>query len=64
MSEENKAIARRVYEIVSTGVFGRAGEVVDEEAPDNELLPDDPPARLIGTFKETFSEARGGFITE
>jgi steroid delta-isomerase-like uncharacterized protein len=61
MSEENKAIARRVYEIVSTGDFGRAGEIVDDEAPDNELLPDDPPARLIDTFKETFSEAREGF---
>src|ERR671910_3595376 len=61
MSEANKAIARRVYEIVSTGDFGRAGEIVDDEAPDNELLPDDPPARLIDTFKETFSEARAGF---
>ena len=35
---------------------------MDDEAPDNELLPDDPPARLIDTFKETFSaEAREGF---
>jgi steroid delta-isomerase-like uncharacterized protein len=61
MTEENKAIARRVYEIVSTGDFGRAEEIVDEEAPDNELLPDDPPAKLIDTFKETFAEAREGF---
>jgi predicted ester cyclase len=61
MSEENKAIARRVYEIVSTGEFGRAEQIVDQDAPDNELLPDDPPARLIDTFKETFSEAREGF---
>jgi steroid delta-isomerase-like uncharacterized protein len=61
MSEENKAIARRVYEIVSTGEFGRAEEIVDADAPDNELLPDDPPAKLIDTFKETFSEAREGF---
>jgi predicted ester cyclase len=61
MSEENKAIAKRVYEIVSTGDFGRTGEIVDDEAPDNELLPDDPPARLIDTFKETFAEAREGF---
>jgi hypothetical protein len=30
---------------------------VDEDAPDNELLPDDPPAKLI----ETFVEAREGF---
>ena len=61
MTEENKAIARRVYEIVSTGDFERAREIVDQDAPDNELLPNDPPAKLIDTFKETFSEARAGF---
>jgi len=61
VSEENKAIARRVYEIVSTGDFERATEIVDQDAPDNELLPHDPPARLIDTFKETFAEAREGF---
>jgi steroid delta-isomerase-like uncharacterized protein len=61
MSEENKAIARRVYEIISTGDFGRAREIVDADAPDNELLPDDPPAKLIDTFEETFSEARAAF---
>ena len=33
MTEENKAIARRVYEIVSTGDFGRATEIVDQDAP-------------------------------
>ena len=61
MTEENKAIARRVYEIISGGDFDRAEEIVDASAPDNELLPDDPPAKLIDTFKETFSEARAGF---
>jgi steroid delta-isomerase-like uncharacterized protein len=61
MMEENKAIVRRVYEIVSTGDFERAAEIVDQDAPDNELLPDDPPAKLIDTFKETFAEAREGF---
>ncbi len=61
MMEENKAIARRVYEIISTGDFERAEEIVDRQAPDNELRPDDPPAKLIDTFKETFSEAREGF---
>ena len=60
-AEQNKAIARRVYEIVSTGDFGRAEEIVDQDAPDNELLPHDPPAKLIDTFKETFAEAREGF---
>jgi steroid delta-isomerase-like uncharacterized protein len=61
MTEENKAIARRVYEIVSTGAFERATEIVDQDAPDNELLPNDPSAKLIDTFKETFAEARKGF---
>ena len=61
MTEENKIIARRVYEIISTGDLDRAGEIVDPEAPDNELLSDDPPARLIKTFKDTFTEAREAF---
>jgi len=61
VSEENKAIARRVYEIVSRGDFGQAREIVDQDAPDNELLPDDPPAKLMETFKETFAEAREAF---
>jgi steroid delta-isomerase-like uncharacterized protein len=61
MTEENKAIVRRVYEIVSTGDFERAAEIVDQDAPDNELLSHDPPGRLIDTFKETFAEAREGF---
>ncbi len=61
MTEANKAIAKRVYEIVSTGDFEWAREIVDQDAPDNELLPNDPPAKLIDTFKETFAEAREGF---
>jgi predicted ester cyclase len=61
MTEENKAIARRVYEIVSADELDRAEEIVDASASDNELLPDDPPAKLIDTFKETFAEAREGF---
>ncbi len=61
MTEKNKAIARRVYEIISAGDFDKAEEIVDREAPDNELRPGDPPAKLIDTFKETFSEAREGF---
>jgi steroid delta-isomerase-like uncharacterized protein len=61
MTEVTKAIATRVYEIISTGDFDRAAEIVDREAPDNELRPGDPPAKLIDTFKETFSEAREGF---
>jgi steroid delta-isomerase-like uncharacterized protein len=61
MTEENKDIARRVYEIISAGNFDRAEEIVDASAPDNELLAGDPPAKLIDTFKETFSEAREAF---
>jgi steroid delta-isomerase-like uncharacterized protein len=61
MTEENKTIAMRVYEIISTGDFDRAEEIVDASAPDNEPLPGDPPAKLIDTFKTTFSEAREGF---
>jgi steroid delta-isomerase-like uncharacterized protein len=61
MTEENKAIAKRVYEFISTGDFDRAEEIVDASAPDNELRPGDPPATLIDTFKETFSEAREAF---
>ena len=34
---------------------------MDAAAPDNELLPHDPPAKLIDTFKDTFAEAREGF---
>lgn len=60
--EGNKAIARRVYEIICTGDFERAEEVVDRDAPDNEAIPGmDPDAKLIDTFKETFSEAREAF---
>ncbi len=61
MTEENKAIVKRVYEIISTGDFDRAEEIVDASAPDNELRPDGPPAKLIETFDETFSEAREAF---
>jgi steroid delta-isomerase-like uncharacterized protein len=61
MSEVDKAIVKRVYEIISTGDFDRAEEIADPDAPDNELLPGDPPTKLINTFKETFSEARKAF---
>jgi predicted SnoaL-like aldol condensation-catalyzing enzyme len=33
---------------------------VNHNAPDSELLPDDPLAKLIDTFKQTFAEARAG----
>jgi steroid delta-isomerase-like uncharacterized protein len=62
MTEGNKAVARRVYEIISTGDFDRAEEIVDPDAPDNEVIPRmEPGARLIDTFRETFSEVRHAF---
>jgi steroid delta-isomerase-like uncharacterized protein len=45
----------------SRGVTSGRPEIVDQDAPDNELLPDDPPAKLMETFKETFAEAREAF---
>ena len=36
MSEENKALARKVYEIIASGDFERADELVDPSTPDNE----------------------------
>jgi predicted ester cyclase len=56
-----KAIAGRVYEIISAGDFDRAQEIVDASASDNELPPGDPPVKLIDTFKKASSEAREGF---
>jgi steroid delta-isomerase-like uncharacterized protein len=61
MSEENKAIARRVYKIISTGDFERAEEIVDPDVADNECPLERGRPKLIDTFKETFSEAREAF---
>jgi steroid delta-isomerase-like uncharacterized protein len=61
MSEENKAIARRVYEIISTGDFERAEEIVNPDVADNECPLERGRPKLIDTFKETFSEAREAF---
>ena len=33
MTEENKTIARKVYEIISTGDFDWAEEIIDASAP-------------------------------
>jgi steroid delta-isomerase-like uncharacterized protein len=61
MSEENKAIVRRVYEIISTGDFERAEEIVNPDVADNECPLERGRPKLIDTFKETFSEAREAF---
>ena len=53
MSEENKVIARRIYEIIATGNLDRAEEIVDPDAPDNErpsLTEEHAQPRLIETF--------------
>ncbi len=52
MSEENKVIARKVYEIIASGDLDRAEEIVDPEAPDNERPPgsEHPHPKLIETF--------------
>ena len=61
MTEENKTIARKVYEIISTGDFDWAEEIIDASAPEIELLPGQSLAKLLDTFKETFAKDREGF---
>lgn len=34
MSEENKVVASRVYEVIATGNLDLAEEIVDPDAPD------------------------------
>ena len=63
MSEENKAIVRRVYEIIATGDLDRAEEIVDPDAPDNERPPgaEHPQSKLIETFRHFAAEVRAAF---
>src|SRR5215218_909453 len=61
MSEENKALVRKVYEIIAGGGFGRAEEIVNPDVADNECPLERGRPKLIDTFKETFSEAREAF---
>ncbi|MDQ3863753.1 MAG: ester cyclase [Actinomycetota bacterium] len=66
MTEENKAIARKVYEIVASGDLDRAKEIVDPDAPDNER-PECPPEmetsrpKLIDAFREFATEVHTAF---
>jgi predicted ester cyclase len=66
MSEENKALARKVYEIIASGDFERANEIVDPNAPDNER-PECPPEmeahrpKLIDTFRQFATEMHTAF---
>ncbi len=63
MSEENKVIARRVYEIIATGNLDRAEEIVDPDAPDNERSPrfEHLQPRLIETFRQFAADAHAAF---
>jgi steroid delta-isomerase-like uncharacterized protein len=64
MTEENKVIARQVYEIIATGNLDRAEEIVDPDAPDNEgasLTEEHAQPRLIETFREFAADAHAAF---
>ena len=64
MSEENKIIASRVYEVIATGNLDLAEEIVDPDAPDNErpsLTEEQAQPRLIETFREFAADAHAAF---
>ena len=64
MTEENKDIARKVYEIIATGNLDLAEEIVDPDAPDNErpsLTEEHAQPRLIETFREFAADAHAAF---
>ena len=63
MSEENKVVARKVYEITATGNLDRAEEIVDPEAPDNERPPGSEylHPKLIETFRQFAADAHAAF---
>ncbi len=63
MTDENKAIARRVYELIATGNLDRVEEVVDPEADDNERpsCDDLPKPKLIDTFRQFATEVHTAF---
>src|SRR5215204_4645614 len=66
MSEENKALVRKVYEIIASGDIDQANEIVDPDALDNER-PECPPEmktprpKLIDTFREFANEVHRAF---
>ena len=64
MSEENKAIARKVYEVIATGNLDLANEIVDPDALDNErasVTEEDREVKLLDTFKQFAGEVRAAF---
>ncbi len=64
MSEENKVVARRVYEVIATGNLDLAEEIVDPDAPDNErasVTDEHAQPRLIETFRQFAADAHAAF---
>ncbi len=64
LSEENKAIARKVYETIATGDLDRAQGIVDSNAPDNErasVSEKHPQPKLIETFRQFAADAHAAF---
>jgi predicted ester cyclase len=64
MLEENKVVARRVYEVIATGNLDLAEEIVDPDAPDNErasVTDEHAQPRLIETFRQFAADAHAAF---
>ena len=63
MSEANKAVVRKVYEIITTGNFDRVEEIIDPDAADNERPPQmgQPRAKLLEIFEQFATEAHTAF---
>jgi predicted ester cyclase len=62
MSEENKALVRKVYEIIAGGGFARAEEVVNPDVADNECSLEMGRPKLIDTFEQFAAEVRTAFV--
>ena len=63
MTDENEAVARRVYELIATGNDARVEDVIDPEADDNERpsCHDLPKPKLIDTFRQFATEGHTAF---
>lgn len=63
MSEENKTIVRKVYDIIASGDPGRADEIVDPDAPDNERPPESEhlQPKLIETLRQFATDTHAAF---
>jgi hypothetical protein len=64
MSEENKVVARRLYEVIATGSLDLAEEIVDPNALDNErtsVTEGHAQPRLVETFRQFAADAHAAF---